>query len=172
MALEPDRAYEAGSTYEREYRGCAQATLAALQDAFEARDDTVFRAATGLSGGGGLACDGSCGAYVGAALFFGQLLGRERDDFADPAGVRLRTAAIVRELRQRFIDEYGSVTCGDIQAAVVGRRFFLADPEEMERFDEAGGHEVHCPEVVGRGARWAAELVEAHNLERPMVPNP
>jgi hypothetical protein len=35
-----------------------------------------------------------------------------------------------------------------------------------------GGHEVHCPEVVGRGARWAAELVEAHNLERPMVPNP
>ena len=159
-----ERAYQAGRHYERTFYGCGQCTVAALQDAFDRRDDTVFRAATGLAGGGGLACDGSCGAYAGAILFLGQLLGRERDDFADPAGVRLRTAGMVRQLRQRFIDEYGSVTCRDIQNKIMGRPFFIADPEDFRRFHEAGAHDVHCPEVVGRAARWAAEIVEEHGL--------
>ena len=49
------------------------------------RDDVVVRAATGLSGGGGLAGDGSCEAYSGASMFLGQMLGRDRDDFTDAA---------------------------------------------------------------------------------------
>ena len=159
-----ERAYEAGWAYESTYRGCAQCVLAALQDAFDARDDAVFRAATGLAGGGGLACDGSCGAYVGAGMFFGQLLGRERDDFADPEGVRLQTAAMVRELRRRFLDEYGSVTCRDVQTRVMGRSYYIADPEESRRFHDAGAHDVHCPGVVGRAAGRAAEIVEAYGL--------
>lgn len=159
-----DRAYEAGWRYERTYRGCAQCVVAGLQDAFDARDDAVFRAATGLAGGGGLACDGSCGAYVGGSMFFGQLLGREREDFADPGAVRLQTAAMVRELRQRFLDEYGSVICRDVQTRVMGRPYFLADAEDFRRFHDAGAHDVHCPGVVGRAARWAAEIVAAHGL--------
>ncbi|MBU1227676.1 MAG: C-GCAxxG-C-C family protein [Actinobacteria bacterium] len=159
-----ERAYQAGDHYERTYYGCGQCALAALQDVFDRRDDAVFRAATGLAGGGGLACDGSCGAYNGAILFFGQLLGRDRDDFADPAGVRLQTAGMVRELRQRFIDAYGSVTCRNIQTKTMGRPYYIADPEDFRRFHDAGAHDVYCPEVVGRAARWAAEIVEAHGL--------
>ena len=159
-----DRAYDAGKMNERTYRGCAQCALAALQDAFDRRDDAVFQAATGLAGGGGLACDGSCGAYVGGIMFIGQLLGRERDDFADPEGVRLQTAEMARDLRQRFIDEYGSIICRNIQTKVMGRPYYIADPIEFERFHNAGAHDIHCPEVVGLAARWAAEIVTENEL--------
>ena len=159
-----DRAYKAGKRNEAEYHGCAQCVLAALQDTFEQRDDVVFRAATGLSGGGGLAGDGSCGAYAGASMFLGQMKGRDRDDFADAAGERHETARMVGELRRRFVDRYGSVVCGGVQTSVVGRAFDLNDPEEVERFKEAGAHEVHCPEVVGLAARWAAEIVVENGL--------
>lgn len=160
----PDRAYEAGKRYEQTFYGCAQCTVAALQDTFDRRDDSVFQAATGLSGGGGLTVDGSCGAYAGAIMFLGQLLGRERNDFADADGVRLETAELVRELRRRFVDEYGSVVCRNIQTKMMGRPYYLADPEELARFHDAGAHETHCPEVVGRAARWAAEIVVERGL--------
>jgi C_GCAxxG_C_C family probable redox protein len=159
-----DRAYEAGKAYEQDYHGCAQCTLAALQDAFDRRDDAIFQAATGLAGGGGLTTDGNCGSYSGAVMFIGQLLGRTRDDFADPAEVRHQTAEIVRALRSRFIEEYGSITCRDIQTKVIGRPYYLADPDDLQRFHDAGAHDIHCPEVVGRAARWAAEIVREEGL--------
>lgn len=159
-----DRAYHAGKMNEKTYRGCGQCSLAALQDTFDRRDDAVFQAATGLAGGGGLACDGSCGAYAGAIMFIGQLLGRERDNFADPDDIRLQTAEIVRELRQRFIDEYGSVICRDIHTKVMGRPYYIADPEDFQRFHDAGAHDIYCPQVVGLAARWAAEIIMEHEL--------
>jgi hypothetical protein len=47
---------------------------------------------------------------------------------------------------------------------VLGRPYYLADAEDFRRFHDAGAHDVHCPGVVGRAARWAAEIVEAHGL--------
>ena len=158
-----EQAYQAGKRYESTYRGCAQCTLAALQDAFGRRDDSVFRAASGLAGGCGLTTDGNCGAYTGGIMFFGQMLGRERDDFADPGGIRLHTAALARRLRQRFLDEYGSVICRDVQTRVLGRPYYLADSDDFDRFHQAGAHEVHCPEVVGRAAQWAAEIMAGND---------
>ena len=150
--------------YEKTYHGCSQCVLAALQDAFDKRDDAIFQAATGLAGGGGLTCDGSCGAYTGAIMFLGQLLGRERDNFADPDDIRLQNMQMVRDLRQRFIEKYGSVICRDIQTKVMGRPYYLADAEDYERFHNAGAHDIHCPEVVALGARWAAEIAAQQEL--------
>ena len=61
-------------------------------------------------------------------MFLGQMLGRDRDDFTDAAGVRHEAARMVGELRRRFVDRYGSVVCGDIQRSVIGRAFDLNDP--------------------------------------------
>jgi len=161
-----DKAYELGKEYEKTYKGCAQCVVAALQDALNLRNDDIFKAATGLAGGGGLATDGSCGAYIGAILILGFLLGRERDNFTDPEGIRLRTYELVRKLRNRFIQEYGSVICRDIQTKVMGRPYYLADPEESRKFEAAGAHSVHCLEVVGKAARWLVELLEKEDLKR------
>ena len=159
-----EKAYELGKEYERTYRGCSQCVIAALQDALDIRNDDIFRASTGLAGGGGITTDGSCGAYVGGILVLGFLLGRERDNFADPEGIRFRTHELVRRFRSKYIQEYGSVVCRDIQTKVLGRPYYIADPDEFEKFHNAGAHDVYCPEVVGKAARWLVEILAEEGL--------
>lgn len=159
-----EKAYELGKEYERTYRGCSQCVIAALQDALDIRNDDIFRASTGLAGGGGLAIDGSCGAYLGAILILGFLLGRERYNFDDPGGIRFQTHELVRKFRDKYIQEYGSVVCHNIQTKVLGRPYYIADPDEYEKFHNAGAHDVYCPEVVGKSAQWMAELILEENL--------
>ena len=50
-----------GFEYERTITGCCQCTIAAVQDVLDIRNDAVFKAGSGLTAGGGLSCDGSCG---------------------------------------------------------------------------------------------------------------
>jgi C_GCAxxG_C_C family probable redox protein len=159
-----NRAYTLGKEYEKTYRGCSQCVIAALQDALENRNDDLFKAATGLAGGTGLAGDNGCGAYTGAVLVLGSFLGRERNNFSDPEGIRLKTHQLARKFRERFIQEYGSVICRDIQNKILGRYYYLADPQEYEKFHNAGAHDIHCPEVVGKAARWMAELLWEEDL--------
>jgi len=160
-----EKAYKLGKEYEKTYLGCSQCVVAALQDTLNIRNDDIFRATTGLTGGGGVATDGSCGAYVGAILILGFLLGRERDNFVDSDGIRHRTYKLVRKFRDKYIQEYGSVICRDIQTKVFGRSYYLVDPDEFKKFEDAGGHSDHgCPEVVGKAARWMTEIILEENL--------
>jgi C_GCAxxG_C_C family probable redox protein len=159
-----DRAYELGREYEQRYMGCGQCIVAALQDAFDVRDDGVFKAATGLAGGGGLSGDSGCGAYVGSIMMLSYLAGRPREDFEDRTGGAMRTFRLAQRLRDRFIEEYGSVRCHEIQHRILGRPYYLMDMDDFRKFDEAGGHTEKCPEVVGKAARWAAELIEEAGL--------
>lgn len=159
-----EKAYQLGKEYERTYRGCSQCVIAALQDTLGVRNDDIFKAATGLAGGTGLAADNGCGAYIGSILILGSMLGRERENFSDPDGIRLKTHALSRQFRQKFIQEYGSVICRNIQNKILGRYYYLADPQEYEKFHHAGAHDVHCPEVVGKAAKWMIEILSEAGL--------
>jgi C_GCAxxG_C_C family probable redox protein len=160
-----EKAYQLGKKYEQTYTGCSQCVVAALQDAFNIRNDDIFKAATGLAAGGGAATDGSCGAYSGAIMALSSLLGRERDDFTNE-DVLHKNFELMMKLRDRFIQEYGSVICRNIQTKVFGRPYYLPDDDEFEKFEKAGAHDVHCPEVVGKAARWAAELINKEKLTK------
>ncbi len=161
-----EKAYRLGKEYEKTYRGCGQCVIAALQDALDIRNDDVFKAATGLAGGTGLAADSGCGAYIGSVLVLSSLLGRERTNFSDAEGIRFKTHQLARKFREKFIQEYGSVICRDIQNKILGRYYYLADPQEYEKFHNAGAHDVHCPEVVGKAAQWMAEII----FEEKLIP--
>jgi hypothetical protein len=78
--------------------------------------------------------------------------------------VDLEAYRLARKLRDRFIGEYGSVTCGDIHQRIFGRQFDLLDAEQMAVFDEMGGHSDKCPEVVGRAAAWLIEIMKKEDL--------
>ena len=83
----------------------------ALQDTLDKHApewDFVFQSLTAHAGGIGRQGDGSCGAYVGAAAFIGLLLGRARDNFADPDKLRRKTEALVDRLHEKFLKQYGS----------------------------------------------------------------
>ncbi|HUT66944.1 MAG TPA: C-GCAxxG-C-C family protein, partial [Dehalococcoidales bacterium] len=126
---------------------------------FNIRNDAVFKAATGLAAGGGASTDGSCGAYTGGVMILSSLMGREREDFADTAGILLKNFELIRKLHDEFIREYGSVICRNIQTKIFGRPYYLADMDEFEKFEKAGAHDEHCPGVVGKAARWTAQLI-------------
>lgn len=52
---------------------------------------------------------------------------------------------IIREFHDRFIEEYGSIICSDIQKKIFGRSFNLLDKDK-------------CPIVVGKAAVWIVEI--------------
>lgn len=163
------KAYDLGFHYEKTYRGCAQCAVAALQDCLGRTDDTVFRAASGLSGGSGLSTEGPCGGFVGGALVIGQLSGRERQDFADARGRRHLAYDAVNRFVERFQEEFGSLVCREVQHRVFGRSYRLRNPEDFRRFEADGAHETKCPDVVGRACRLALQIVfeeGLHELDR------
>jgi len=159
-----DKAYKLGYEYEKTYRGCGQCIIVALQDTFNVRNDDIFKAASGIAGGAGLLCDVGCGAYIGGAIFLGSLLGRERANITDPEGVRFRTHGLVRKLHDKFVAEYGTAICRDMQMKLFGRYYYMPDKDEFTKFDNAGAHDTICPEVVGKAASWVADIVIQENL--------
>ncbi len=161
------RAYELGFDYERRFHGCAQCVIAAVQDTLGIRDDAIFRAATGLAGGGALTGRGACGGYVGGVMMLGQLLGREREHFDDPEGIRYQTFDLAKELADRFDEEFGGTICRDVQTRVFGRSFDLRDPEDFESFEAAGAHDDKCPDVVGKAASMVVDIILKAGLAPP-----
>lgn len=152
-------AYDLGFKYEQEYGGCAQATIAALYEVFpELKDEHVFKSATGLGGGVGLTTLAGCGALAGATMVLGQVKGRELANIRDPERQRYITYRLAKRLVTKFSDEYGTVTCAQIQKKLMGRSFNMY--EELEDFLAAGGHSTACTSVVGNATQWAAEIIE------------
>jgi C_GCAxxG_C_C family probable redox protein len=157
-------ARELGQKYEHDFRGCAQCLLAAVTDTLEIRRDEMFKSATALAGGVGLRGDGCCGAYLGGVMMIGDAIGRTRDNLADPDGERFTAYKLAAEFHKMFIQEYGTIICRDIQTKELGRPFFISDPDEMKKFDEAGGHSHKCPEIVGKASGWVMDLLVNNDL--------
>jgi C_GCAxxG_C_C family probable redox protein len=154
-----DKAYKLGFEYEKVYRGCSQCAIAAIQDTLDIRDDSVFKAGTGLAGGGGLTGIGVCGGYVGGVMVISQLLGRERSNFEDPEKIRFKSFELARKFLQQYTQELGSIICRDIQLIKFGRPYYIADMEDFEKFEEAGGHVDKCTDVVGKASQLAVKLI-------------
>lgn len=152
--------YDLAYKYMQKYGNCAQCTLATLFDFFGIGEEKLFKAATPLSGGTASMGNGNCGAYSGGVLALGLLYGRERKDFSDPQKTEL-AKELARKLHARFMEEYGGVTCHDVQSRVFGRTFNLLDPEDHQAFEEAGAHVDKCPSVAGNAARWTGEIILA-----------
>jgi C_GCAxxG_C_C family probable redox protein len=154
-----EKAFQLGFEYEKTYRGCSQCAIAAIQDTLGIREDNVFKSATGLAGGGGLTGIGVCGGYVGSVMMISWLCGRERSNFADPEKKRHKSFELSRKFTQKYIQEFGSIICRDIQTHIFGRPYYIADPREFETFEEAGGHVDKCTNVVGKASRLAVEFI-------------
>ena len=157
------KAYDLGFYYEKEYKGCSQCVLAAIQDALGIETgtdfDAVFKSATGLVAGLCATGSGSCGSLSGGVMAISYKIGRERSDFKDPENIRFKTRELGLKLHNKFIETYGSSICRDIQKKIFGRAFDLLNPVDREAFDTAGAHIDKCTSVVGNAAKWAVEII-------------
>jgi C_GCAxxG_C_C family probable redox protein len=153
------RAYELGFEYEKTYRGCAQCTIAAVQDTAGVRNDFVFKAAGGLAAGCGLLSDGPCGGYTGGILAMSMFFARVRDKFDDDREENYCSFRMAGDLHNRFVDELGSITCREIHKKLFGRTFDLWSKEDKVSFEELGAHHDKCTGVVARAAGWTMQIL-------------
>jgi C_GCAxxG_C_C family probable redox protein len=153
------KAYDAGYKYQLEKRCCSQTSLAGLFEALDIKSADIFKASTGLAGGGALFGDAGCGAYDGGLLILGMLKGRALDNFVTEETNRFKCFEVGRKLHQKFIDKYGTVICRDIQTNIYGRPFFLSDKDDYVKADALGAHSSVSPEVVADACRWTVEVI-------------
>jgi hypothetical protein len=158
------KAYDQGYYYQNQKRCCSQTAVAAVMETLGLKDHGIFKASTALAGGGALFGDAACGGYSGGLLIIGMLKGRPMDNFVVEDTDRFRCFEIGRALHKKFIDNYGTVFCRDIMTKVYGRPFWLVDPDEYKKAEEAGAHSTVSPEVVGNAAKWVVEVIFEENL--------
>lgn len=155
-----DEAYRLGLKYEKSKHYCAQCVVAALQEVFQIKDEGLFRASYPLSGGAGSTTQGSCGALSGGIMILGYLYGRGRENFEEGTSSKKATF-LAKKLCERFIQEYGSCICKDIQVKLFGRSFDFWDDDDRRAFEEAGGHKDKCPLVVAKACAWTSEIIQS-----------
>lgn len=152
-----EKVYEKGYYYEGKYRGCAQGVMAALSALFNI-NETVFKVASGFSGGIADEAKGTCGAFAGSIMVISYFFGRNRENYG-LSGSKFKYRELIRKLRRRFLETYGGETCPAIQMFMFGKKYDMSDPNEAIAFEEAGAHRDKCTHVVGTAAKWVTEIL-------------
>ncbi len=149
-------AYEKACGCELAHGGCSQCVILALQEVFDMRDDNVFKAASGLSGGIGQMHD-TCGALTGASLMLSMKYGRSREEIGVP-GKMVESLLPVGKLYKWFEKEFSSVKCRDIRARTLGVYYDTKIPWQRDLAMEAGLSNV-CSDLAGKVAAKTAEML-------------
>jgi len=149
------QAYEKAVTYELNYGCCPQCVLATVQETVGIIDDATIKASHGLSGGGGLAGQGTCGALTGGLMALSAKFGRDRDKL--DKGRCINNFKKSKELVERFQKEFGGITCEDLQKQFTGRTYNMWDAEDYQAFDVARGKQ--CAHATGAVTQWVIEML-------------
>jgi len=151
---------------ERQFWGCSQAVLGALQETLHIGDNESFRAGTILSAG--VARRGeTCGALIGALMALGVACGRKQMPDKDAYNQAMDHAQDVVnafksgiETRYKLAAPLESTMCPEIQKRLYGRSFRFIEPAERKAFNDAGGHKPYgCPMVCAIAAEAAARKI-------------
>lgn len=161
-----DKVYELGFNFERYSQSCSQTTTAALHELLDI-DDVVVKVATSSNAGQDGQAVGTCGALLGGTMILDYFFGRpvEKLSYQEgiPGDLEVMWDAInaAKLLYDKYIKEYGTIICPHIMVRLFGRHYYFPDPDELEKFEKAGGHSApdKCSHVVGTAARWVMEIL-------------
>ena len=130
-----DSAYDCGVEFCTKYSSCSRGSVAALQKAvpFVPEDTGIIKAASCLSGGATPTKMANCGAFTGCGMVIGCMYGKGTPESAEAA------LDLMHKLHEQFDNEYGSVLCHGVRLAA----------------------DANCADVVGKAARWTAEILIA-----------
>jgi len=149
-----ERAYN----YERQYHGCSQCPLLALQEYLGLEDELTFKAASSLCGG--LAFSGNtCGALSAGVMVLGMKYGR--------ANIEEGLAGLVKgmlpahRLVKWFEGEFGTTVCRELSGLQMDEELLKARAAAPEAMEAALPAELieKCSQIVGKTAEKVAELI-------------
>ena len=131
-------------------------------------DDMVVKVATSLSGGTAEQFSGTCGALSGGLIALAYFFGRPveklsyQERIQDNVDALFATFPAPQLFADKFWQQYGTIICPHIQRQLFGRTWWLLDPDDLDKFEKAGGHsdpKKSCCHVVGTATRWAMEIL-------------
>lgn len=163
------KAFELGVAYEMNSFSCSQSTVAALHRLLDF-PEVIVKAASSNAGGTALQLMGTCGGLVGGIMVLDTFFGRPFEHMSDTEIIQdpniddLGAAhPKAKALYDKYNSEYGTIICANIQRRLFGRTYYLADADEMQKFNADGGHSdpKKCPRMVGNAARWVMEIILA-----------
>jgi len=149
-----ERAYN----YEKQYHGCSQCPLLALQEYLGLEDELTFKAASSLCGG--LAFSGNtCGALSAGVMVLGMKYGR--------ANIEEGLAGLVKgmlpahRLVKWFEGEFGTTVCRELSGLQMDEELLKAMAAAPEAMEAALPAELieKCSQIVGKTAEKVAELI-------------
>jgi hypothetical protein len=161
------KVYDLGAAYEINSFSCSQSTVAALYRVLEF-PDALVKAASTNAGGTAMQVVGTCGGLVGGIMVLDYFFGRPFEHMSDKELIQdpnindlFIAQPIAKSLVTKYIKEYGTITCANIQFQLYGRFFYFDDPDEFRKLEEAGAHSnpEKCPRIVGNAARWTMEIL-------------
>ena len=134
-----------------------------MQDTFNIRDESVFKAASGLHGGIGGKGD-VCGALTGASLMLGLMFGSGVEESGKPRqpptpGEWDVPTRMVGELYKWFKKEFGSVKCHVIRARHEKEVNAEPDASGLTEMEKMGRSFAKCNDLCGRTAARATEII-------------
>lgn len=150
-----DQAYDKAVQYELDYGCCPQCVLASVQETIGIIDDQTIKASHGLSGGGGLLGQGTCGALTGGLMALSARRGRDRNKL--DKGRFINNFSRGKELVERFKEEFGGITCEELQQKFTGRVYDMWNIDEYQQFDKDRGNQ--CAHATGTVTRWIIEML-------------
>jgi len=166
LILQMKKAYAMGFDAEKKYKGCAQCTLLAMMDMTGMESAELFKSATGFSGGMAISGDGVCGGYAGGIMFMGYLVGRRLEEMKKDGDKQAQYQAyeMSQQLRDKYIQTYGSVICADVHEAIFGESYCLRTKAVRDEFEAAGAHTNKCTNTIGMACAWVSEILFSYGL--------
>ncbi|HHO69061.1 MAG TPA: C_GCAxxG_C_C family protein [Gammaproteobacteria bacterium] len=148
-------AYDKAFDYELNYGCCPQCVLTAVKETVGIVSDDTIKASHGLSGGGALSGQGVCGALSGGLVALGAKRGRDADKLDRGRGMANFQAG--RQLVERFREEFGGLTCEELQVRFAGRTYDMWNREEYAAFGRERGDK--CARASALVAKWVVEML-------------
>lgn len=130
-----------------------------MQDTLGIRNDFVFKVGGGFAAGCGLLRYGPCGGYSGGILTMSMFFARRQDKFNNDRKENYCSYRMAIALHERYIKEYGSITCMDIHNKIFGRSFDFWKPEEKKLLEEANANKDKCTGVVVNASAWTIYIL-------------
>ena len=149
------QAYQTALQYELDYGCCPQCVLATVQETNGFIDDNTIKASHGLSGGGGLLGQGTCGALTGGLMAISAKYGRERHKL--DSGRCINNFKKSKTLVDRFREEFGGITCQELQQQFTGRTYDMWNAEDYQAFSDARGQQ--CAHATALVTQWVVEVL-------------
>ncbi len=150
-----EQAYDKALQYELDYGCCPQCVLSTVQETVGFVDDITIKASHGLSGGGGLMGEGACGALTGGLMALSAKYGRDRDKLHRGRG--MNNFKKTKDLVDRFREEFGGITCQQLQQQFTGRTYDMWNPDEYRAFSNARGEQ--CARATAQVTKWVVEIL-------------